>query len=99
MCQKAGFRLTHALEYDKRTDSQKTLGVDDRAANLHLAMRARTRLAGRVVVLVDDVLTTGATFREAARAIREAGGVVACSAALAFTPRLFTGNQQLSHPQ
>jgi orotate phosphoribosyltransferase len=47
-------------------------------------------------VIVDDVLTTGATISDAARAIAEAGGAVAGAATLAFTPRRFSGDT--GHP-
>lgn len=69
--------------------AQKTLGVADRAANRAGTMTARRPLDGRRFVLVDDVLTTGATIEEAARAVRAAGGEVIFFATLAFTPRLF----------
>lgn len=67
---------------------QKTLGIAGRAANRAGSMAALRRLDGRRFVLVDDVITTGATLDEAARAVTHAGGEVAASAALAFTPRL-----------
>lgn len=78
----------------RRTRAQKTLHRADRVANLAESMRARRSLAGRRFVLVDDVLTTGATLREAARAIRRAGGVVVAAATLAYTPL----RHEVSHP-
>ena len=47
----------------------------ERKANVRGAFRARlgVRLQGRTVLLVDDVMTTGATAGEAARALRAGG--------------------------
>jgi ComF family protein len=47
----------------------------ERKANVHGAFRARSGapLSGRSVLLVDDVMTTGATASEAARALRAGG--------------------------
>ena len=80
----------------RRTAAQKSLGSSGRASNLHGALVAKRSLAGRVFVLVDDVLTTGATLDEAARAIRAAGGEVVGAATVAFTPRLFAVRDNLN---
>jgi ComF family protein len=89
ICKRAGIDVSRVLVHDRRTISQKTLGLEDRASNLLNSMRARRSLTGRRFLLVDDVVTTGATLTEAARAIHAAGGEVLGGAALAFTPRLF----------
>jgi ComF family protein len=89
LCRKAGFAPARVLRATRATASQKTLGSAGRAHNLHESMSARFPLGGRRFILVDDVVTTGATLAEAARAVREAGGEVVGRAALAFTPRLF----------
>lgn len=67
---------------------QKSLGRQERQQNLAGAMVARHPLRGRVFIVVDDVVTTGATLMEAARAIRAAGGEVLCAAVAANTRRL-----------
>jgi ComF family protein len=89
LCKRAGFAHARVLRPARETLAQKTLGSQDRAINLHGSMRSRLPLGGRQFVLVDDVVTTGATLAEAARAVRAAGGEVVGQAALAFTPRLF----------
>ena len=68
----------------------EALGVADRERNVAGSMRLRPaderRIAGRTVLLVDDVVTTGATLREAARALTAAGARVLGAAAVASTP-------------
>jgi predicted amidophosphoribosyltransferase len=85
-----GIRYSHVkvLAPTRRTRSQKTLDETDRATNLAGSLRATRDLTGRCFVIVDDVLTTGATLVETHRAISAGGGQVICGVALAFTPRL-----------
>ncbi|HZO89480.1 MAG TPA: ComF family protein [Chthonomonadaceae bacterium] len=67
------------------TRSQTSLAPADRAANVQGAFVARTpfHFANQSVLLVDDVLTTMATVREAARVLKEAGAARVCVVALA----------------
>jgi predicted amidophosphoribosyltransferase len=65
---------------------QKSLGVDARRSNRTGAMRARRAPGEGPLLVVDDVVTTGATLLEAVRALSAAGGTVVACVALARTP-------------
>ncbi|MDP3208693.1 MAG: phosphoribosyltransferase family protein [Rhodoglobus sp.] len=88
LLRRAGLRSCRELVHARAAATQKALGVEERASNLRGAFAARRRLDGRTFVLVDDILTSGATLAEAARAIRAAGGEVVGAATMAFTVRL-----------
>jgi ComF family protein len=64
------------LARTRSTRPQSELGAAERRANVRDAFHARPGVRGRHVIVVDDVLTTGATAAECARALREAGARV-----------------------
>ncbi|HEY1105739.1 MAG TPA: phosphoribosyltransferase family protein, partial [Agromyces sp.] len=57
-----------------------------RRANAAGGLVAVGQLAGRRFLLVDDIVTTGSTLAEAARALHAAGASTAGAAVLAETP-------------
>lgn len=75
-----------ALRRVRDTESQTGLGRAERRANVRAAFRARPGLPARVW-LVDDVVTTGATLEECARALRRAGARQVVALCAARTPR------------
>ena len=86
-----GLHCVPALTLRRRVHDQAGLGREQRAANLSGAMGVRPRhtaaVAGAHVVVVDDVVTTGATLAEAARALATAGAADVVAVTLAATRR------------
>jgi predicted amidophosphoribosyltransferase len=70
---------------------QAGLGAAARLQNLHGALRVvpgwAPYLSGRDCVIVDDVVTTGATLLDCARALEKAGARVRAAATVAATRR------------
>jgi len=84
-------RQLPALRQARGVADQAGLGAAERTRNvtgaLTVSERLRVQAQRHQVVLVDDVMTTGATLREAARALRVAGVAVAGAAVVAATER------------
>ena len=82
---RAGLRVARLLVPLRATADQRGLDRAERARNVASSLRARDA-AGLQVVILDDVVTTGATLAEAARALRAAGAHVIGAATVAGTP-------------
>ncbi len=83
-CRRTSGRL---LRSRRPVQDQAGLGEVERAANLAGSMRCLGSAGPGPVVIVDDVLTTGSTVREAQRALEEAGVVPVGVATVAATRR------------
>jgi ComF family protein len=76
---------TRWLRRARNTPRQVKQSAPDRRKNMRNAFSAsaRTELRGKTVLLVDDVLTTGSTANDAARALCAAGAIRVVVAVLA----------------
>ncbi|HWA01494.1 MAG TPA: ComF family protein [Caulobacterales bacterium] len=76
-----------ALRRVKRRRSQEGLSASERRRNVGGAIKASGRFDGQTVIVVDDVLTTGATLEACARALRKAGAAKVHAVTLARVVR------------
>ncbi|MES2252857.1 MAG: ComF family protein [Pseudomonadota bacterium] len=68
--------LKGALKRIRHTPSQGHLSAQERLENIDNALNANPAIvSGKCLLLVDDVMTTGATLNECARALKNAGAV------------------------
>jgi ComF family protein len=87
LARRLGIPFAAALSRPRPAPPQTRLGRRARLANLRGAFRVRRprAVAGRRVLLVDDVATTGATLAEAARALRDAGAAAVVAVVAGYT--------------
>lgn len=78
--------MTDCLIKTNETPAQTSLKRDERLKNVRKAFSALKRLDGQIVLLIDDVITTGATVRECSNMILEAGAKKVIVVALAHSP-------------
>jgi ComF family protein len=90
LARELGGRATpRALERTHATEQQARLAREARRENVHGAFRVGRGALPERVVLVDDVVTTGATARGCVQTLRDAGSEVVLVAALARTTGKF----------
>lgn len=81
-----GFIMKPGLVKRKRyTETQTTMKISARERNVKNAFSSKRKLNGEIILLVDDVITTGATMSECGKTLLDAGAgkVYAASTAIA----------------
>lgn len=69
------------IKRNRHVKEQKHLSGNEREQNAHRALSAESQVKGRNILVVDDIITSGATLSEARRALLEAGAAsVTCMA-------------------
>ena len=85
VARRAGLKTARLLRIVGATADQRGLSREARRRNVAHSLRARGA-AGVQVIVIDDVVTTGATLAEAVRALRAGGADVIGAATIAATP-------------
>lgn len=80
-------QLTGVLHRARATRPQADLALKERAGNVRGAFAATADLAGRRILLVDDVMTSGATLDEAARILKMHGAAAVIAGVVARAVR------------
>jgi len=90
-CFLTGLHFVDCLERKKDLPKQSTLNADQRRINIKDAFKVNEKqlIKGKEVLLIDDVLTTGATANECAKELIKAGAVNVCVLTVAKTPELW----------
>ncbi len=80
--------LCSGVRRTRATGEQARLPHEDREGNVRGAFACDTDFTGRTIVVIDDVMTTGATLHEFARTLKQSGAtrVVNCVVARALFP-------------
>ena len=70
---RCGMEARSVLRREGRAKAQKTLASDDRRENVRNKFVCPEKVFGGVVILVDDMVTSGATVNEVSRVLKAAG--------------------------
>ena len=80
---KASDRVVKRIKY---TESQTTMNLNEREENIFGAFKVKwnTQVRGKNILLLDDVITTGATISECGKILLEAGATKVYAASIAI---------------
>ena len=85
--QECSIKMNNILKRIKNTKSQTKLNEEKRRKNVLNAFALQNNgIKDKIVLLVDDVMTTGATINECARVLKNAGAEKVYSCGAAITP-------------
>jgi len=73
VCQLMGKKWFEVLQRTRYTNSQTRLSRSERKANMKNAFSVNVDVKDKSVLLIDDVITTGATLNECARILKNGG--------------------------
>ncbi len=79
----------------KDTERQESLGKRERKENLVGAFSAQGFVKGKVVLLIDDIKTTGATLNECAKALKKKGATKVICITVASREENFTAEVEM----
>jgi ComF family protein len=93
VARRRGIPVVRALGRMRFTQTQAGLSNTERRKNVAAAFRCRSAktLAGKRILLIDDVMTTGSTAAACARALKQAGAARVVLATVARVDRRFEG--------
>lgn len=86
----------HTLARTRETNTQVGLSAADRKCNVTGAFTASQRAAGKTILVVDDVITTGSTMNACAQALLTAGAIAVYG--LSFARALLPDHQVQINP-
>lgn len=85
--EKTGYPVLDIMERPKHTAAQATLHETDRFTNIQDAFRLKDKaddLVGKNILIVDDVITTGATIEQIAKILKTAGAQAIWALTIAY---------------
>ncbi|MFM9141484.1 MAG: ComF family protein [Actinomycetota bacterium] len=89
---KTDIELEEALKITRPVSDQSSLSEEERYRNLDKALRVNNARTSKAILVIDDVITTGSTLREAIRALKERNlTVIGAATACATQRRLAIG--------
>lgn len=97
-CRQSGAEFAPLIRHAAYSAEQKSAGISDRSVNAqrsYVLTASSDRIAGRKIILIDDIVTTGATVNVCTELLKDAGAseVICLSAARSIKPSLREGKE------